>query len=604
LRSPRPWVLALAIASILAITAAGSPPFARAAGDAPTAAAPTSSPAPVTSDRGMVASSVAPAVPVGVTVLSRGGNAVDAAIATGFAIGCAHQFASGIGGGGFLLIWDAKEKTAFALDARETAPAELDPRTLMQPDGKPIPNVLREGGRSVAVPSLVQGFAEAHRRFGRLPWRDVIAPAAELCRSGVAVTPYHASILESAREKLDRHPETAVVQRGTAEAPLAVGAKLVQADLANTYRRIAAGGADVMRRGTVAEAMVEAARADGGALTLADLAGYQPVWREPVRGTYRGHEVVSMPPPSSGGVHVVQMLNALERFDLRRSGAGTSRTLHVLGEAMKLAFADRALLLGDPDFEPVPVEWLVSKRYGAEMARAIAPPFWRKAPWRWGRPTVLRVREGKPPVNDAGTSHVSVMDADGNAVTLTQTVNTFFGSGLTAPGTGIVLNNEMDDFAIAPGVPNSFGLVGSGANAVEPLKRPLSSMSPTIVLRDGQPVLVVGSPQGPYIITTVLQTVINVLDFGMNVQQAAAAPRVHHQWSPDQLQVEPEVPAAVVEALQRMGHPVKQGDRFGASTPIARDPATGRFYGGADPRRDTAAAGPGAPTAPAQSLAR
>jgi gamma-glutamyltranspeptidase/glutathione hydrolase len=335
-------------------------------------------------------------------------------------------------------------------------------------------------------------------------------------------------------------------------------------------------------------------QAHGGILTTEDLAGYETRWREPVRGTYRGLEVVSFPPPSSGGVHLIQMLNTLEPFDLASAGANSSETVHTVSEAMKLAFADRAAHLGDPDFYPVPVAWLTSKEYGRDLWERIAPqPFYRKAPWRWGRRSVLRVKSASSaPPDDSGTSHLSVLDAEGNAVALTQTVNLLFGSGLTAPGTGIVLNNEMDDFSSAPDTPNAFGLVGQTANEIQPGKRPLSSMTPTIVLAGGRPWMVIGSPGGPRIITTVLLSVLNVVDFGMTIQQAVAAPRFHHQWRPDRLYLEPDYSPDAAGRLERWGHPVVRSDRpWSSAQGIVRDLETGLFWGGSDPRSDGRALG-------------
>jgi len=550
---------------------------------------------PVFSRKGMVATSVGPAARVGREVLEAGGNAVDAAIATGFAAACAHHFSSGIGGGGFFVIHIAAERKSYVLDAREVAPAATTAALYRTAEGEPDPEKLRSGGASVAVPGLVQGFAEAHERFGKLPWKQVIAPAARLCREGVAVTRYHQRILQVVRDRmLERNPETARIQLDQGQVP-ELGWKLVQEDLAATYDRIAEAGVRAMTEGPIAEAIVETVRSDGGVLSLEDLAGYRTRWREPVVGRYRGYEIVSMPPPSSGGIALVEMLNVLEHFDLRAAKPNSSEMLHLLAGAMQLAFADRAVYLGDPAFYDVPQDWLTSSAYADELAARMLPaPFFARPPWRWGKPKVLHVqRPSRAPIDDSGTTHISVMDAEGNAVALTQTVNTLFGSGLTARGTGIVLNNEMDDFALAPNTPNAFELLGADANSIEAGKRPLSSMTPTLVLRDGQVRFVTGSPMGPYIITTVLQTLIHLIDFDMDVQQAVSMPRVHHQWRPDELRMEPEHPRDVVERLEWMGHPVVQGDRhFGASATLGFDPEARIFFGAKDPRRDAGAEGP------------
>ena len=543
--------------------------------------------------RGMVVSSVGPAVEAGREVLAAGGNAIDAAVATAFAAGVAHQFSSGIGGGGFILVYLGATGEALAVDAREVAPSAAHADMFLDAEGQVDRQASRSGGSTVAVPGLVQGLHELHTRYGRLSWKQVLEPAQQLCRQGVPVGVHHRRMLELSKPKLERFPETARIQLDAGEVP-PLGWKLVQPELARSLEAIARRGPDALRSGGIAEAIVKSVRESGGVLTLEDLAGYRTRWRTPLRGTYRGFEILSMPPPSSGGAHLVQMLNTLEPFDLRARGVNSSKTIHLVAEAMKLAFADRAAHLGDPDFYPVPLAWLTSKRYGLELSERLRPrAFWRKPPWRWGRRGVLRVEgPGTPPPDDAGTTHISVLDYAGNAVALTQTVNTLFGSGITAPGTGIVLNNEMDDFSAAPDAANAFGLIGDGANAVEPGKRPLSSMTPTIVLREGRPWLVLGSPMGPLIITTVLQTLLNVIDFDMNIEDAVSAPRFHHQWRPDRLLLEPEHPRDVVQRLEGWGHPVQVAEfHFGAAAAILWDPASGLFWGGVDPRRDTAAAG-------------
>jgi gamma-glutamyltranspeptidase / glutathione hydrolase len=535
---------------------------------------------------GMVAATVGPAVAAGQEILRRGGNAVDAAVATGFAVGCAHQFSSGIGGGGLFVIW--QDGKAYTLDARETAPAKATRDMYLGPDGKADPKKSRDGGLSIAVPGMVQGYHEAHARFGKLKWAEVIAPAVSLCRTGVALSAYHRRVLKALQEKILKYPETARIQLDLGELP-PEGWTLVQNDLALTYELIAENGPGVMTSGAIGESIVNSAAAYGGVLTLEDLKAYKPVWREPVVGTYRGHQIVSMPPPSSGGILLVEMLNALEPFDLRGMGRDSSQTVHLVAETMKLAFADRAEHLGDPDFYKVPQAWLTSKKYGAELSAKLRPrPFFLKAPWRWGTPDILKVeRAATPPPEDHGTTHISVLDGQGNAVALTQTVNTPFGSGITAAGTGIVLNNEMDDFAAAPNTPNAFQLLGGEANSVQPGKRPLSSMSPSVVLENGKPWLVTGGQGGSLIISATLHTILNVVDFGMDAQQAVTAPRYHHQWRPDQIVVENALQADTVKQLEAWGHPIRRTDGGLATTAtIVRDPKSGELKGGRDPRRD------------------
>jgi gamma-glutamyltranspeptidase/glutathione hydrolase len=365
-------------------------------------------------------------------------------------------------------------------------------------------------------------------------------------------------------------------------------------DLARTLRLIARRGPDAFYRGRTADAIATAMEKDGGLVTREDLAAYRPVLREPVRGTYRGTEVWSFPPPSSGGAILIQMLNVLEGFDIAARGAGSSASLHPIAEAMKLAFADRAAWFGDPDFVEVPVARLTAKPYAADLRARINPTWWRRAPWTWTRrETAIRVRGSGLPLDDSGTAHFSVTDSAGNAVAMTGTINTSFGSGITVPGTGIVLNNEMDDFAKAPNEPNVYGLVDTrGANAIAPGKRPLSSMTPTILLRDGRLAMVTGSPGGPRIITTVLLSILNVIDYGMDVQESMSAPRFHHQWVPDKLFVESAIPEDVIDGLRRRGHSVEVSARnWSSAQAIVIDPETGWHTGGTDPRSDGLALG-------------
>jgi gamma-glutamyltranspeptidase/glutathione hydrolase len=566
---------------LIALVALAVPPARAAAPD------------PAWGAQAMVVSSVGGADAVGREILARGGNAFDAAVAAGFAAGVINPFSSGLGGGAFVLLHRADTGEQLVLDARETAPAAASASQYVDAQGQPDPEAASVGGRAVAVPSLAFALLEIHERYGRLPRQAVLEPALRLCREGVAVTPWHQRMVRLARKKIDRFPETARIQLDAGETP-ELGWRLVQRDLERTHRAIARDGAAALRRGAIAESIVASVREAGGVMSLEDLGGYRTVWREPVRGEYRGYQIVSMPPPSSGGVHLVQMLNTLEPFDLASLGQNSSQALHLLAEAMKLAFADRAVFLGDPDFHPVPVAWLTSETYGGMLADRIRPrPFWRRPPWTWGRDGPLRVeRPALPPPNDSGTTHISVVDADGNAVALSQSINTVYGSGLTAPGTGIVLNDHMDDFALAPGGPNQWGLFGAGPNGVEPGKRPLSSMTPALALRDGRVVMVAGSPGGPAIISAVLQALVNAIDFGLNAQAAVAAPRIHHQWSPDVLVMEPDHPRDVVSALEQRGHAVRPAPYpLGAVELIVRDPLSGILFGGADPRRASSASG-------------
>lgn len=537
----------------------------------------------------MVVTSVGPAADAGREILGRGGNAADAAIATAFAAGVAHQYSSGIGGGGFALVYSAESGAVAALDARETAPASANELLYLDDQGKPVPGATLAGPRAVAVPGLVQGLWELHQRYGSLEWKELVKPAIRLCRDGVEIAPAERRMLRLVAPRLANFPETARIQLDNGQVPQ-LGWRLRQPELARTLEEIGARGGGALAYGPLARKIVEAT---GGVLSLEDLAGYKPIWREPVRGTYRGIEIVSMPPPSSGGVILIEMLNALEPFDLASLGLNSSEMINLVAGAMKLAFADRAEYLGDPDFTKVPVEYLVSKAYGAELAALLRPPpFFLRAPWRWGKPVIPTTRrQAFAPPNDNGTTQISVVDGKGNAVSLTQTVNTLFGSLITVPGTGIVLNNEMDDFSL-PNAANAWGAVGQGANSIQPGKRPLSSMTPTIVLENGQVRYVVGSPMGTFIITAVLQSLLNTVDYKLGPEQAVSMPRFHHQWSPDALMLEAAHPRDVAEDLSAFGNNVTPSPYpMGAVQLIVRDPESGVWFGSTDPRRDGAALG-------------
>lgn len=546
-------------------------------------------PAGAWSEGGMVSASVAPAVPAGVEMLNAGGNSVDAAVATAFAGGVAHQFSSGIGGGGFI-VGRLASGESFVIDAREVAPAKIRPELYTQGADRSS----RSGGLSVAVPGLVQGLEELHQKYGSLPWSQVLEPAIALCRDGVAVEVHHRRMLSRAQKRLANYPETVSAQYRDGEVP-PLGWKLVQPELARTLRAIARRGSKAMTHGPIAKAIVKAAQEDGGVLALEDLQAYRTVWRKPVRGSYRGVEIVSMPPPSSGGVLLIEMLNALEGDDLASLGHNSSRYIHHVSSVMKVAFADRPVYMGDPAYYPVPVKRLTSKAYGLELRARLEPSLaHRISPRGWRRPFIPKIQGPiEIPVDDAGTTHLSVMDSAGNAISITQTVNTLFGSGITVPGTGIVLNNEMDDFSVLAGAPNLWAVTGSDANAVAPGKRPLSSMTPTILVKDGENYAVLGSPMGPLIITTVLQTTLNLIDFEMDAQAAVSAPRFHHQWQPDKLRLEADHPLDIFQTLKRWGHPAEVAPfEFGAAALVVRDAKSGLFWGAADPRRDSRAAGP------------
>ena len=554
---------------------------------------------PVWGTHGMVVTSQADATLAGHEMLERGGNAVDAAVASAFALSVTQPFSSGIGGGCFLLIRIGDGDSGgdiIAIDARETAPAAATRDMYIEPDMDEHASLA--GALAVATPGLVQGLVEAQERFGRLPLAVVMQPAIALAREGFGIGLYHARMIEAMRRRLlpddPRFAETARIQFPRGGLPARPGWRLVQADLARTLELIANEGAEAYYSGATARLIATEVKALGGILTESDLASYETKQRAPVVGTYRGIEVASFPPPSSGGVVLLEILNILEGFDPAERGQGGSASLHVIAEAMKLAFADRAVYLGDPDFVDVPVERLTSKAYADAQRARINPPWFRRAPWNWLRSErAITVKAPGLPNNDSGTTHLSTSDEWGNAVAITKTINTPYGSGVTVPGTGILLNNEMDDFAKAPDAPNAYGLIDvRGSNAIAPGKRPLSSMTPTLLTRDGRLLMVTGSPGGPRIISTTLLTILGVVDYGLDVKAAVSAPRFHHQWVPDLLFVEPGIPEDVVEGLERRGHRVKVGTRnWSAAEAIVIDPDTGVHFGGNDPRRDGLAKG-------------
>jgi gamma-glutamyltranspeptidase/glutathione hydrolase len=502
---------------------------------------------PVTARHGMVVAQEARAAHIGAEILKHGGNAVDAAVATAFALAVTYPRAGNIGGGGFMVVHLAAENRHIAIDYRETAPAATRRETFLDAQGKADPKKSRELGLAIGVPGTVAGLALAHRRYGsgQFTLAQLIAPALALAREGVPVEDDTADSLPSAQERLARWPSSAKIYLRPDGRVLAPGDRLVQVDLARTLDAIAREGPRAFYDGAIAERIVAAVRGAGGLMTREDLKNYRAVEREVIRGTYRGYDIVAMPPPSSGGVLLVEMLNVLEGFTLR---AGDADTLHLMIETMRYAYADRARLLGDPDFMKMPIAGLTSKRYASALRAVIDR----------GRAQPSHAIRNPDPTAFEGdnTTHFSVVDRFGNAVANTYTLNFSYGVGLVAEGTGILLNNELDDFAAAPGAPNAFGLVGFAANAPGPGKRPLSSMTPTIVLKDGKPFLVTGSPGGSRIVTVVLQVLLNVIDHRMSLAGAVQAPRIHHQWLPDEVIIEAALPAATVRALEARGHRV------------------------------------------------
>jgi gamma-glutamyltranspeptidase/glutathione hydrolase len=539
-------------------------------------------PAPVVARHGMVASQEARATRIGVEVLEQGGNAVDAAVAIGFALAVTHPQAGNLGGGGFMLIHLSDRNEDVAIDYRETAPQATTRDVFLDEKGEADPRKSRDSGLGIGVPGTVAGLALALERYGsgRFSLAQLTAPALAAARNGIVVEDDLADALPRAQPRLARWPSTAKIFLNPDGVVLAPGQSLVQADLAGSLDTIAREGPRAFYEGPIAEKIVAGVRGAGGLMTLDDLKAYRPVIRTPVRGTYRGYDIVSMPPPSSGGVHLIEMLNVLEGYTPGESDGVTS--LHLLIETMKRAYADRAEFLGDPDTVAVPVERLTSRSYAADLRRSIDPR--RATPSR-------DIRAGQPVAAEgANTTHYSVVDAAGNAVANTYTLNLAFGVGLVADGTGILLNDELDDFAARPGAANAFGLTGGAANAPGPGKRPLSSMTPTIVLKAGKPYLVTGSPGGSRIITTVLQVIRNVIDLRMDVAAAVAAPRIHHQWLPDEVVAEQGIDPEAISGLEQMGHTVVRRPNWGSANSIMVTPDG--LAGAADPRsRGALAAG-------------
>jgi gamma-glutamyltranspeptidase/glutathione hydrolase len=535
---------------------------------------------PVSADSCMIVTAHPLATEVGLQVMRQGGNAVDAAVAAAFALAVCEPYSSGLGGGGFMVTYEAASGQARVLDAREIAPLSAH-RDMYLSAGRPDPDLSRYGPLSVAVPGLVRGLGELHRQGGTLPWAELVEPARRLAAQGFPVSPMLQNRIMKARDSFNEAAREIFLPRG--DLPQ-VGDLLVQADLASTLAAIASQGPEAFYGGEIAASIVNCATSAGAGVTLEDMAGYRPLWREPITGSYRGLKIISMPPPSSGGVHLVQMLNILEGFDLTATGFGSAATCHLLAEAMKFAFADRSLYLGDSDFVPVPVGRLTS-RARADSLRALIHP-------EIARPESSIKGAALDPPESNETTHFSIVDGQGNAVAATLTINLTFGSRLVAPGTGVILNDEMDDFVAAPGRPNAYGLVGGEANSIAPGKRPLSSMTPTIILSDGRVRLVSGAPGGSRIITTVLQTIVNVLDFEMDALQAVSAPRIHHQWFPPRLYHEYfGLSPDTAEKLQSMGHQLSARDPMCNAQLIVVDPLSGKRFGASDPRGMGTAAG-------------
>ncbi len=521
---------------------------------------------------GVVVAQEQRAARIGVEILDRGGNSVDAAVAVGFALAVTYPRAGNIGGGGFMVIHLAKDQRDTVIDYRETAPAAASATMFLDAQGNPDPEKSRDSALSIGVPGTVAGLALAHEKYGtgKFTLAELIEPAITLAKNGFLVEDDTADSLPKARERLARWPSSAAIFLNGSE-PLHEGDRLTQFDLADTLRAIAKDGPAAFYQGRTATQIADAVVKAGGIISKNDLANYRAIERPVARGQYRGYDIVSAPPPSSGGVHLIEMLNILEGYDLAK--LSREQSLHTMIEAMKRAYADRAVFMGDPDAVKIPVAGLTSKAYAASLRAEIAEKAASPAEIRAGKPADFEGRN---------TTHFSIIDRDGNAVSNTYTLNFSYGVGLVADGTGVLLNNELDDFTSKPGTANAFGLVGYNANLPAPGKRPLSSMTPTIVLKDGKPFLITGSPGGSRIISTVLQVIVNVIDFHMPIGEAVSAPRLHQQWQPEEVNVEPGFAPDALEALAKRGHKIAPSPPFTSANSIE---VTANGYVGAADRR-------------------
>jgi gamma-glutamyltranspeptidase/glutathione hydrolase len=537
------------------------------------------SPQPVHARNGMVVSVEENASRAGTEVLRKGGNAVDAAVATGLALAVTHPTAGNIGGGGFMLI-RFKDGRATFIDFRERAPAAASRNMYLDAKGNSTGESL-SGPRASGVPGSVAGFEYARAKYGTMKWADLVMPAEKLAGDGFALNYETAQSLTSATRVLGKFPESKRVF--LRENGYQWGDVFIQKDLAATLATLRKNGPQDFYDGEIARKLDAFMKNAGGSITIEDLHSYKVKERDVLRGTYRGYEIVTSPPPSSGGVAMIEMLNILEGVPLKEAGPQSAKSVHWVTEAMRRAFADRAEFMGDPDFTTLPVKGLVDKKYAEGLRASIDPEKASKSE---------AIRAGNPaPYESEETTHYTIVDKDGTAVSVTYTLNGGYGSGVTAVGLGFLLNNEMDDFTVKPGTPNGYGVLQSEANTIAPGKTPLSSMTPTIVTKDGKLLLVLGSPGGPTIINTVMNTVINFLDFGMNVQRAVDAPRFHHQWMPDRLVMEPGFSPDTIDLLKARGHNIDVRGTIGDCHAIAIDPKSGELLGAADPRSGGKAVG-------------
>ncbi len=531
---------------------------------------------PLKNTSGMALSTQAIANEIGIQVLEGGGNAIDAAVAVGYALAVVHPVAGNIGGGGFAVIHLA-DGTNISLDFREKAPLKASRDMYLDKNGNVIPELNRLGYLAAAVPGSVAGYSEMLKKYGTRTLTELILPAIKYADEGFPVTERQMETFKDHKNRFAQFKSSRKYFLKPDGSTYREGEKLIQKDLARTLRLIAQKGPDAFYKGEIADLIAADMAKNGGIITKKDLALYSPVWRDCVQGTYRGYEIISMAPPSSGGSHIIQMLNILEGYDIKAMGPGSSQYIHVLAESMRRAYADRSEYMGDPDFVKVPISNIISKEYAAKLRQTIEPT--KATP-------SIEIKAGKFDTNEGTqTTHFSVADKYGNAVSVTTTLNDYYGCAASINGAGFLLNNEMDDFSAKPGSPNMYGLIGGEANAIAPGKRPLSSMSPTIVLKEGKLYMIVGSPGGARIITTVLQVIINVLDFKMDIREAVDEPRVHMQWYPDELRIEKYgLSNDVINTLKAMGYNITVKDPMGDVNAILIK--NNVFYGAGDPRNE------------------
>ncbi|MDA7796941.1 gamma-glutamyltransferase [Gammaproteobacteria bacterium] len=522
---------------------------------------------------GMVVTQHYLATDVGHAILQKGGNAYDASIAVAFALAVVLPRAGNIGGGGFMLMHDGVTNKNYSIDYREIAPAKATKDMYLNTDGSVDRKRSTQGALAIGVPGTVYGMWEVHQKFGSLPWKELIKPAIDLASNGFKVSPFMADALNGRYKKLGQFKNFKKIFY--AEYPVIMNSRLVQPELARTLKIIATKGVAGFYEGEIATLIADYMKKNNGLITKSDLANYRPVWREPIQGSYRDFQILTMPPPSSGGIHIIQMLNILEHYDLVSMGHNSPRYAALLTEVMKYAYADRSKYLGDPDFFDVPVNQLISKAYAKNIHQLITLDKIT--------PSADILPGNALPHESLDTTHFSVADKDGNVVSNTYTLNSGFGSGVVINGTGVLMNNEMDDFVSSPGVPNQFGLVGGEANKIEPFKRPLSSMTPTIVFHDSKPIIATGSPGGSRIITAVLQFLLNTLDFKMEISDATVVPRIHHQWKPDVLMLEKGFDIQHIESIKGFNQKVYIS---GPGTSLeSLEIKNNLFYGFGDTRR-------------------